>query len=96
LAIEPVAAMVAPMQNPDDDLIALGRLFDEAALIARAMIDAIPPDVSVQAEQAAIEAASGPPAMLAGKIAAMPARTPEGVAVKARAAAWLDGLAEGA
>lgn len=83
--------MVAAMQNPDDDLIALGRLFDEAALIARAMIEAIPATASLPAEQAAIEAASGPPAMLAGKIAAMPARTPEGEAVKARAAAWLNG-----
>lgn len=84
------------MQNPDDELIALGLAFDQAALIARAQIDAIPADATVQAELAAIEAASGPPAMLARKIAAIPARTSEGEAVKARAAAWLDGRAEGA
>jgi hypothetical protein len=88
--------MVAPMHNPDYGLIALGLAFDEAALIAKAQIDAIPATASIPAEQAAIGAASGPPAMLAGKIAAIPARTAEGEAVKARSAAWLEGRAEGA
>ena len=88
--------MMLTMQNPDDDLIALGRALDEAVLTARAQIDATPTWASIPAEQAAIEAASGPPALLAEKIAAIPARTAEGEAVKARAAAWLDGRAEGA
>ena len=83
--------MVAAMQNPDDDLIALGRLFVDAALIARAMIDAIPADVSVQAEFAAIDAATAKPFMLAQKIVAVTAKTPESVAIKARAAKWLEG-----
>lgn len=84
------------MPNPDDDLIALGRAFDEAALSAKAQNDAIPKRASIPAEQAAIEATSGPPALLAENIATMPARTAEGDSVKARAAAWLDGRAEGA
>lgn len=79
------------MPGMDDDVIALGRAFDEAVLIAKAQIDAIPTTVSVQAEQAAIEAASGPPAVLAKKIVAISARTADEEAVRSQAAAWLDG-----
>lgn len=83
--------MVAPMQNPDDDLIALGRAFDEAALIARAQIDAIPATASVPAEMAAIDAAIRPAVALAEKIVQAGYSTPEGAELHSRAVAWLGG-----
>ena len=83
--------MMLTMQNPDDDLIALGRALDEAVLTARAQIDATPTWASIPAEQAAIEAASGPPALLAEKIVQAGYSTPEGAELHARAVAWLGG-----
>lgn len=86
-----IAAMVAFMLNPDDELIALGRAFHEAAQIAQAQIDAIPATASVQAELAAIDAAIGPAVALAEKITKAGFSTPEGAAIHARAVAWLSG-----
>ncbi|WEO63538.1 hypothetical protein [Rhizobium rhizogenes] len=79
------------MQENDAELIALGRKLDEARRVYDAMVEAIPDDVSADAEAAAIEAASGPVVGLANQIAEMTATSDEEHGVKARAHSFLAG-----
>lgn len=79
-------------QNDDADLIALGRKLDEARRVYEAMVEAIPADVSPEAENAAIEAAAAPVAALANQIAEMTATGDEAHGIKARAHSFLAGL----
>jgi hypothetical protein len=75
----------------ETEILSLGHALHEAALAARTAIDAIPDTVSVDDEVAMIDAASADAFALAERIAGRPARGAFDVAVKAQAAAWLDG-----
>ncbi|MEZ0170773.1 hypothetical protein [Microvirga sp. TS319] len=73
------------------DIVPLGRSLDREAMKAKAAIEAIPEDISVDDEFWMIQAASTAAADIAQRIAAMSPRNKREAAVHARAAAWLEG-----
>ncbi|RUU85466.1 hypothetical protein EOB59_31945 [Mesorhizobium sp. M7A.F.Ca.MR.176.00.0.0] len=69
----------------------LGILLQQAMMYSRAKIDALPDDISVDDEFAAIDAASAPAFAIAQTISSLPARTETESRIKATAAAWIEG-----
>jgi len=76
----------------DEELTALGPLLDEAVGIARTRIEAIPDGVAVTVEDQEVQEASAVPDAIAARIMSLSAKSAEGAAVKAKAAAWIDGV----
>ncbi|RWB23899.1 MAG: hypothetical protein EOQ41_29590 [Mesorhizobium sp.] len=75
----------------DGEVNFLGILLQQAALYSRAKIDALPEDISIDDECAAIDAASAPAFAIAETISLLPARSKTEIRIKATAAAWIDG-----
>lgn len=73
-------------------MTALGPLLDEAMRITRARIKAIPDGVPVTVEDQEIKEASAVPDAIAARIMSLLAKSADGVAVKAKAVAWIDGV----
>ncbi|MER8993525.1 hypothetical protein [Mesorhizobium sp. M0678] len=69
----------------------LGMLLQQAMLYSKAKIDALPDDISVDEEFAAIDAASAPAFAIAETISSLPAQSKTEIRIKATAAAWIDG-----
>ncbi|RWO16883.1 MAG: hypothetical protein EOS08_27925 [Mesorhizobium sp.] len=69
----------------------LGILLQQAMLYSKAKIDALPDDMSVDDEFAAIDAASAPAFAIAQTISSLPAESETEIRIKATAAAWMDG-----
>lgn len=74
-----------------NELTSLDDMLHLAALKARDEIEAIPADVGVEAECAAIDAAGAPVFDLAERILALPAHGKAELGISALAAAWIDG-----
>ncbi|MCZ8547166.1 hypothetical protein OOJ09_23500 [Mesorhizobium qingshengii] len=69
----------------------LGILLQQAMLYSKAKIDALPDDISVDDEFAAIDAASAPAFAIAQTISSLPAQSETEIRIKATAAAWIEG-----
>ncbi|WP_095802514.1 hypothetical protein [Mesorhizobium sp. WSM3866] len=69
----------------------LGILLQQAMMYSKAKIDALPEDIDVDDECAAIEAASAPAFAIAQTISSLPAKSETENRIKATAAAWMDG-----
>ncbi|RVD16969.1 hypothetical protein [Mesorhizobium sp. M4B.F.Ca.ET.017.02.2.1] len=69
----------------------LGILLQQAMMYSKAKIDALPDDISVDDEFAAIDAASAPAFAIANTISSLPAQSETEIRIKATAAAWIDG-----
>lgn len=69
----------------------IGRTFHRAALLAEAIVNAIPKGTDVFEESAVMEVAYAKPGLLAEFIMTLPAENLADRAVKARASAWLEG-----
>ncbi|MER9212389.1 hypothetical protein NKI54_09975 [Mesorhizobium sp. M0663] len=69
----------------------LGILLHQAMTYSKAKIDALPEDISVDEEFAAIDAASAPAFAIAETISSLPAQSETEIRIKATAAAWIDG-----
>lgn len=69
----------------------LAGLLDQVARYAQAKIDAIPENVSVRKEMAAIEAVIKPADSIAEHMTSLPAKGKRDTEAKARAKAWLAG-----
>ncbi|RUW24652.1 hypothetical protein [Mesorhizobium sp. M4B.F.Ca.ET.013.02.1.1] len=69
----------------------LGILLQQAMMYSKAKIDALPEDIDVDDECAAIEAASAPAFAIAQTISSLPAKSETENRIKATATAWMDG-----
>lgn len=69
----------------------LGILLQQAMIYSKAKIDALPEDIDVDDECAAIEAASAPAFAIAQTISFLPAQSETETRIKATAAAWIEG-----
>lgn len=75
----------------ETELLTLGRMLDRAAADASDKMAAIPDDISLDDEHAAIEAASALPDAICARIAVLEPRNQKETIVKARAFAWMEG-----
>lgn len=85
-AVAPAAAAAAP--HPDAELLALGAEMDAAHVRERASWAALDPAGWTEAEDAACEALAQAVVAIIDRILAAPARTLDGLKVKARAVDW--------
>jgi hypothetical protein len=69
----------------------LGILLQQAMQYSKAKIDALPDDIPVDDEFAAIDAASAPAFAIAQTISSLPAQSETEIRIKATAAAWIEG-----
>jgi hypothetical protein len=79
------------ISHQDKRLLAMGDKLVSAAEQARLAIEAIPENISVENEIAAINAVSANAQAIAERISTMRARTEEGAMIKANAQRWLAG-----
>lgn len=82
--------MRANINQAKFSVVSLGAVLHQAALASRAIIDAIPDDVSIDDEMSLIAGAIAPVDRIAWMILNTPSLNDEAEEITSRACAWLD------